>query len=230
MRLVCISDDGVCNQELNYANCLNYDAGDCCDPRSVVDHSDARQYNYNNMCHFLGSIVPLNMTNFGLMFYNSTPAKIPFDFSFEAHRPNATAFHTKTNLWGFVALEGTHKGIFQARLPWNQRYEGLTQRARTHVPIIREDSNVNRWSAATFAWPKLLSTAAFSQYHKFNTKLALDMIFPAMRYLKFTNLHDLRNVKMRAARLNVFSGSGVLESEELQKGYNYDDYSRYAWT
>ena len=113
-------DDGVCNQELNYPNCMNYDAGDCCDPRSVVDHSYARQYNYNNMCHFLGSIVPLNITNFGMMFYNATPVdNTTLDFSYERDAPNASKW--------------LQKNIAFDILGWNAR-----------IHIIDHDSNANR--------------------------------------------------------------------------------------
>ena len=223
---------------MNYPNCVNYDAGDCCDPRSVVDHSYARQYNYNNMCHFLGSIVPLNLTNFALMFYNSTPAKIPEDFSFEAHRPNATAFHEKDHDFHRIYMTGTMKRTnenLKAFKRWpNLRYEGMMSRGNIHVPIIREDSNVNRWSAATFAWPKLLSTVAFSQYHKFNTKQSLEMIFPAMRYLKFTNLHSLKNVNMKGARINAFSGDGLMGAKLISKanfgGDSFSDWDKLSWT
>ena len=113
-------DDGVCNQELNYPNCMNYDAGDCCDPRSVVDHSYARQYNYNNMCHFLGSVVPLNITNFAMMFYNATPVdNTTLDFSYERDAPNASKWLELDLLW--------------QQIGWNAR-----------IHIIDHDSNANR--------------------------------------------------------------------------------------
>ena len=136
-------------------------------------------------------------------------------------------------MWQTVPFEGTISNQYMTLKThdrWPARYEGMAFRAYNHVPIIREDSNVNRWSAATFAWPKLLSTAAFSQYHKFNTKLALDMIFPAMRYLKFTNLHDLKNVNMRAAKMNAFSGSGVMDQSQIYKADRVDDFGEYSWT
>ena len=184
-------EDGVCNQELNYPNCMNYDAGDCCDPRSVVDHSYARQYNYNNMCHFLGSIIPLNITNFGMMFYNGTlkhnSTDPYFDFSYEIHKPNITT----------EEFLGQKK-----RMSWGDDIFGYT----FHVPIIRHDSNAHRWSAATFAWPKLLSTATYSQYFKFNTKQAREMMYSHLRFLKFRNLVSLKNKRGKGALTNFYSG------------------------
>ena len=99
---------------------MNYDAGDCCDPRSVVDHSYARQYNYNNMCHFLGSVVPLNITNFAMMFYNATPVdNTTLDFSYERDAPLASQRLELDLLW--------------QQIGWNAR-----------IHIIYHDSNANR--------------------------------------------------------------------------------------
>ena len=175
-------DDGTCNQELNYKNCGMYDAGDCCDPRSVNDLINApRRHRYNNQCKFSKDpVTPANI---------SAGMKEAFDTGDKVSADSMLAWEyvkndNKKKLWTNVGPQLWYNGTLPEG---GQSYYEIST-------TFKDDESMFRWSPATYQWSKLLSIANFAQFQKFNTKLAFESIRKHAKFLKFKHLPSLRRV------------------------------------